>query len=471
MPNNYVLLDRIELNGTAASVTFDNIPQTGYTDLQVVVSARTNRPASYEDSIKLTFNAITSNYSSRFIRGSGTGATSGVGETTTAIWPIQMPAADVTASTFGSASIYIPNYAGSTFKSVSIDVVQEDNRATAFMNLSAGLSSNTAAITSMTFTPNVGTAIVSGSTFSLYGLAQVGTTPAIAPKADGGNVIGTDGTYWDHAFLSNGTFTPQVALSADVLVIGGGGGAGEVNGAAGGAGGIFYATSQSLAISNYTCSVGGGGAGTNSGDGSNGGNSSFGALTVGVGGGGGNGQNDPDGAGRTGGSGGASGKTNITGTVAGAASTQTGTGGTGYGNAGGSTTGPGTAANGTGGGGGAGAAGGAGSTLGTGAGGVGLATWSSWGAATGTGQNVSGTYYYAGGGGGTYDYRFFTTTAGAGGLGGGSAGAGGNGNSGPSNATANTGGGGGAYGFNGSSSSIPGASGGSGIVIIRYLAA
>jgi len=39
MPNNYVLLDRIELNADAASVTFDNIPQSGYTDLKLVVSA------------------------------------------------------------------------------------------------------------------------------------------------------------------------------------------------------------------------------------------------------------------------------------------------------------------------------------------------------------------------------------------------------------------------------------------------
>jgi hypothetical protein len=454
-------LDRIELNATAASVTFDNIPQSGYTDLQVVVSARTNRPASYEDSIKLTFNAITSNYSSRFIRGSGTGATSGVGETTTAIWPIQMPAADVTASTFGSASIYIPNYAGSTFKSVSIDVVQEDNRATAFMNLSAGLSSNTAAITSMTFTPNVGTAIVSGSTFSLYGLAQVGTTPAIAPKADGGNVIGTDGTYWYHAFLSNGTFTPQVGLSCDYLVIAGGGGTANAGGG-GGAGGYRSATSQSLSVQSYAVTVGAGGAGSLSGPAggtgeTNGVDSTFNSFTA-TGGGksAGYGSNA---IGTAGGSGGGGGQFNVSTTLTGGAGNTPSTSPS-QGNNGGTGSFSGTnTARATGGGGGAGAVGGNASGGTGGNGGAGSNSFSSWATATGTG--VSG--FYAGGG--------------AGFGGGGSAASGGSGGGGAggytvndqnqqqgSNGTPNTGGGGGGSGYY-----RAGGAGGSGIVIIRYL--
>jgi len=158
-------------SGGASTIDFTSIPST-FTDLTVLLSARTNRAASYEDSLKLTFNGSTSNYTSRFLRGSGTGASSGTGETTTAIWPIQMPAADVVASAFGSASIYIPNYAGSTFKSVSIDVVEEDNRTTAFMNLSAGLWSDTSAINRITLTPNVGTSIIQYSTATLYGIKK-----------------------------------------------------------------------------------------------------------------------------------------------------------------------------------------------------------------------------------------------------------------------------------------------------------
>jgi hypothetical protein len=40
MPNNYVLLETIALTQAAASVTFDNLPTSGYTDLKVVISAR-----------------------------------------------------------------------------------------------------------------------------------------------------------------------------------------------------------------------------------------------------------------------------------------------------------------------------------------------------------------------------------------------------------------------------------------------
>jgi hypothetical protein len=46
--------------------------------------------------------------------------------------------------------MYIPNYAGSSNKSVSIDAVTENNATAAEANLVAGLWSSTAAITSIT---------------------------------------------------------------------------------------------------------------------------------------------------------------------------------------------------------------------------------------------------------------------------------------------------------------------------------
>ena len=102
-------------------------------------------------------------------------------------------------------------------------------------------------------------------------------------------------------------------------------------------------------------------------------------------------------------------------------------------------------------------------TSGVGAnGGIGLTTFTNWGYATSTGQNVSGTFYYAGGGGGGTN----TSPSTSGGLGGGGAGGYNNSAGVASTAgTANTGGGGGG---NNSSFSVPGAAGGSGLVIIRY---
>lgn len=444
MTANYILLERIELNNTASSVTFSNIPQTGYTDLKVVVSSRLDNTDS---PIKVNFNGVTTGYSWRRIYGNGSSASSLSG---TDAYYLHGDTSSMTASTFSNSEFYVPNYTSSNYKSISVDTALETNATGGELFMLAALWSNTAAITSINMTPLTGS-FVANSTFSLYGIAAVGTTPVTAPKADGGNVIATDGTYWYHAFLSNGTFTPTIAMSADVLVIGGGGAGAEQDAGGGGAGGIFYATSQTLTTTGYTCTVGAGGSYSNTqyANGDSGTNSTFGSLTAALGGGGGGGTLTSPAP--SGGSGGGGASTSNSGGVYGS-STQTSTGGTGYGNRGGSGAGNYTG----GGGGGAGAVGGNanGSNLG-GAGGAGLNTWSSWASATGTG--ASG--YYAGGGAGAGD----STQSGGAGGGGNSANGGAAGDG-----VANTGGGGGGQRSYGSGSSTRAGSGGSGIIIIRY---
>ena len=427
---NYILLERIELNASAASVTFSNIPQTGYTDLKVVASVRSDKPSYGFSNFALSINGSTANLATRYLEGSGSAATSG-STTTGAAGNINGPSS--TANVFSNTEFYFPNYTSSNYKSWSEDHVTEANATTAWMDFFAGLWSNTAAITSITFTEGNSSTFSQYSTFSLYGLAAVGSTPAIAPKAAGGSIY-TDGTYWYHAFRTSGTFVPQVGISADVLVVAGGGG-GQAGG--GGAGGLLAFTSQSLAAStSYTCTIGAGGANQ-----TNGANSTFGALTAAVGGGGSSGWGT---AGQNGGSGGGGGSVSGT-TVNGGTATS------GQGNNGGS-----GVNSGAGGGGGAGAAGANGNTNG-GAGGIGSSTYSSWGSATVSGQNVSGTYYFAGGGGGGNN----SGASPAGGSGGGGTGS----NASPTAGTVNTGGGGGgAY-------NAAGQPGGSGIIIVRYLAA
>jgi hypothetical protein len=437
MPANYVLLERIELNASAASVTFSNIPQTGYTDLKVVVSARTDRASNYYDFMKMTFNGSTTSYSQRTIQGSGSAASS----YTDTIIAAVIDGSTATSSTFASAEFYVPNYTSANYKSVSIDTALETNATAAYMELSAGLWSNTAAITSLTLASIYSANFVQYSTFSLYGLAAVGTTPTIAPKASGGNIY-TDGTYWYHAFLASGTFTPQTGITADVLVVAGGGGGGYNFGGGGGAGGLLAFTSQSLSATGYTCTVGSGGAAATSVNGSNGTDSQFGALTLVKGGGGGGGYT---GTGQTGGSGGGIRSSNGT----------PGSATSGQGNAGGA----GGPVNSGSGGGGATAVGGTATNPDGGAGGNGSSAYSSWGSATLTGQNVSGTYWYAGGGGGSATNG--GGSGGAGGNGGGGAGYFTTGNIPAVAGTINTGGGGGGMGSSGGA-------GGSGIVIIRY---
>jgi len=422
MPNNYVLLERIELNASAASIVFANIPQTGYTDLKIVMSTRNDAGTSFNDG-KITFNGSSTGYSSRLLYGTGSGTGSASATYGYGYWVNTTTTPSYTANTFSNTEIYIPNYTSSNFKSISSDTVSENNATLGVQAMAANLWSNTAAITSITLSQDYGN-YVANSTFSLYGLAALGTTPAIAPKASGGNRIDNDGTYWYHTFTSSGTFTPQTGLTADVLVIAGGGGGGTSGSGGGGAGGLLGFNSQSLTTTGYTCTVGAGGA-----IGAVGVDSQFAALTLVKGGGwGGSPTSSPNFVGGNGGSGG--GAQGGYGTYAGG----TATSGQGFNGGGGTATQAGS-------GGGAGAVGATG-----GAGGIGSSAYSSWGSATNTGQLSSGTYYYAGGGGGGGN---------AGGLGGG-----GNGTSTPVAGTTNTGGGGG--GANGSSA------GGSGIIIVRY---
>ena len=444
---NYVLLDRIELNATAASITFANIPQTGYTDLKIVMSARSDYAAQY-NFCALTFNGTSTGYSARYISGNGSSASSGTGYTDK--FRIDTDGASNTANTFGSAEVYIPSYTASQYKSISVDWVYESNSSTNMeMQLMAGLWSNNAAITSITYTALNSSTLSVGSTFSLYGLAAVGTTPAIAPKADGGNVIATDGTYWYHAFLANGTFTPQTALSADVLVVAGGGSGaltyGNQRAAGGGAGGVLSFSTQSLVTSTgYACTVGGGGTGqtTYLNPGNQGTNSQFSSLTASVGGGAGSSGMT---AGTTGGSGGGGGGGDV-----GIRTGLAGTSGQGY--AGGNGGGLSSAA---GGGGGAGSVGSSYSGNTGGAGGAGLNTWSSWLSATALG--ASG--YIGGGGGGNG-----ASGNGAGGSGGGSAATT---DTSAINGIANTGGGSGGH-YYASGGATTSGNGGSGIIIIRY---
>lgn len=449
LAQNYILLERIELAASAASVSFSNIPQSGYTDLKVVFSVRAD--SSTNDS-KIEFNGITTGYTERAVGGNGASTYSfndGL------INPLVNPST-FTANTFTNSEMYIPNYTSNNPKSISLDVVQENNATTANGIMSAALWTYTGnpAITSIKISPSTGN-YVSGSTFSLYGLAAVGTTPAIAPKATGGN-IQTDGTYWYHTFLASGTFTPDQPLTCNYLVVAGGGGGGGGSGGGGGAGGLRSTVGTtggggslespiSVAATPYAITVGAGGAGSTGSFGSNGGSSTFSTITAIGGGGGGANANFPDGSGQLGGSGGGGGGSGAAGA---------GTANQGYaGGTGGSL----TPYYGRGAGGGAGGAGTNSTTTNGGVGGTGVQITA---LATPTGTGASG-YYAGGGGGSTYN----AGTPGTGGAGGGGIGGIANTSTYAANGTANTGGGAGGGDIN---SSYAAAAGGSGLVIIRY---
>jgi hypothetical protein len=455
MPANYVLLEKITVGAAgASSVTFSGIPQTGYTDLKVVASTRGDRSASNAEFF-VKFNGATTNFTYRLLQGNATAAASNNGSTGLAG---VSDAATNTANTFANSEIYIPNYTSANYKSYSIDSVEENNTTSSpalYTYLIAGLWSNTAAITSIELYPEGSTNWTQYSTFYLYGVAKLGTTPAISPYATGGDTIMTDGTYWYHTFLSSGTFTPQKALSCDYLVVAGGGGGAQGNantgGGGGGAGG--YRTSiggspLSLGTSAYTVTIGAGGAGgsTTSQQGPSGSTSTFSTISS-SGGAGGVNQGSARAAGGSGGGG-----ENFTGGGLGTAGNSGGYSPVeGYAGGAGGTSGryPG------GGGGGSSVVGGNGTSNTGGAGG------------NGTANSISGSSVtYAGGGGGGQGYQpGLGGAAGAGGTGGGGAGSANSTTA--TSGTANLGGGGGGGCGEGGNSSNGGA-GGSGIVIVRY---
>lgn len=153
--------------GGAANIEFTSIPQT-YTDLVINFSGRSVKSASFED-VKIQFNSSTTNYSDRYLLGNGSTASSGSGAST-GIYNLIVPAANATTSTFSNNFVYIPNYAGSNNKSVSIDVVTENNATLSYLNLVAGLWSNTAAITSIKIVPDTANNFAQYSTAVLYGI-------------------------------------------------------------------------------------------------------------------------------------------------------------------------------------------------------------------------------------------------------------------------------------------------------------
>lgn len=157
--------------GGASSIDFTSIPNT-YTDLVVKISARTNRSGQPNDDILVQVNGNTSAiYSQRRAVGNGasvfsdssSGSNVGVSFAT---------GPTATASTFGNAEIYIPNYAGSTNKSMSADGVSENNATTAWAGMNAFLASTTSAISSITLKPLSGTLFDQHSTAYLYGVSN-----------------------------------------------------------------------------------------------------------------------------------------------------------------------------------------------------------------------------------------------------------------------------------------------------------
>jgi hypothetical protein len=173
MATTYTLISSVTVgSGGAANITFSSIPAT-YTDLSLLVSGRSVRTGANTDDMTLYFNGVSTwtNHSWRLLWGTGSAAQSLNGSGSMLIGAYLTTTGGATTSDFASLSIYIPNYAGSNYKSFSADTVSEQNGTLAYATLTAGLWSDTSAITSITVKPNSAN-FGQYSTAYLYGISN-----------------------------------------------------------------------------------------------------------------------------------------------------------------------------------------------------------------------------------------------------------------------------------------------------------
>ena len=154
----------------AANIEFTNIPQ-GYTDLCMKFSAR--GVGAYDViETSIYFNNDTSGlYSQRNVTGYASSAGSSSNSSRGNFIIQYAQAASSTANTFGSGEMYIPNYSGSTNKSVSWETVAENNSTTGYVvALTSGLYASTNAINRISFQTNGVGNWAEHTTVTLYGI-------------------------------------------------------------------------------------------------------------------------------------------------------------------------------------------------------------------------------------------------------------------------------------------------------------
>lgn len=160
------LIQHQELASAQSSIVFSSIPST-FTDLLLVYSLRAdNTNVPYSNS-KLLFNGSSSNFTCRRMFGDG----GSVGSYTDTNLGGLVSSNGATGSTFGSSSLYIPNYTVAINKSYLIESVSENN-GSAYQEVIAGLWSQTTAISSITIANESSRNWVQYSSATLYGILK-----------------------------------------------------------------------------------------------------------------------------------------------------------------------------------------------------------------------------------------------------------------------------------------------------------
>ena len=150
-------------SGGASSIDFTSIPST-YTDLVIKLSAR---DTSSNTNYNLIFNNDSSAiYDTLRLYGNGSSVFSDKFTNQNAGYIGWETQSTYTANTFSNNEVYIPNYAGSSYKSVSNDGVSENNATAAQQTFQSVLWGSTAAINRITISQTM----AQHTTATLYGI-------------------------------------------------------------------------------------------------------------------------------------------------------------------------------------------------------------------------------------------------------------------------------------------------------------
>lgn len=154
--STYTPIATTTLGSNTATVTFSSI--SGYTDIRAVLSAKL---VTGSQSGMMRFNSDSgTNYSFTYLVNTASGRATG---TTFAL------AGGFTNTEFAPAIVDIMNYANTTTYKTVLD---RRGYASSYTGADVSLWRNTAAITSISFIPENGDNWITGSTFTLYGIAS-----------------------------------------------------------------------------------------------------------------------------------------------------------------------------------------------------------------------------------------------------------------------------------------------------------
>ena len=172
----FTVIDHTELSGTASSYDVTSI-SASYDHLYLVTSLRTDDSGSdYIDGAGLRFNGDTgTNYSWTVVNAGTSTPTSSRGSSDTSIeYLYGATTADSLADTFGTMTMWIPNYANTAnFKQTASRWTVPNNSTTDwewFVGVHAGLWGDTSAVDQITLIPLDGPNFVQYSTFTLFGV-------------------------------------------------------------------------------------------------------------------------------------------------------------------------------------------------------------------------------------------------------------------------------------------------------------